>query len=255
MNKTQVKNHVIWSLIATCFLIAPPLQADNHGEAADALAMESSICALNDGKTIEDLDGFFKVFKKWAKKNDYNTFLTVNTPLYVGGKIDIPVLMLEFGSYQELGEGWDKIGENGQELLASLDDVVTCSRNLSHYFPMHSSESMDSDDERVLVVNWCGRHEGVSWDDINEVHAGWSFNENIGHAGLIFPALGVRNGDFPGEFGHLRVYPDAAAMLAEQNNISNEEGWRQREKYFDTSAKCAGGNAYLQSVVIRPEES
>ncbi len=65
MNKTQVKNHVIWSLIATCFLIAPPLQADNHGEAADALAMESSICALNDGKTIEDLDGFFKVFKKY----------------------------------------------------------------------------------------------------------------------------------------------------------------------------------------------
>ena len=255
MNKTQVKNNVIWSLIATCFLIASPLQADDHGEATDALAMESSICTLNDGKTIEDLDSFFKVFKKWAKKNDYNTFLTVNTPLYVGGKIDIPVLMLEFGSYQELGEGWDKIGENGQELLASLDDVVTCSRNLSHYFPMHSSESMDSDDERVLVVNWCSRHEGVSWDKINEVHAGWSFNENIGHAGLIFPALGVRHGDFPGEFGHLRVYPDAAAMLDEQNKISNEEGWRQREKYFDTSANCAGGNAYLQSVVIRPEGS
>ena len=38
-----------------------------------------------------------------------------------------------------------------------------------------------------------------------------------------------------------------------KNKISNEEGWRQREEYFDTYADCAGGNAYLQSVVIRPE--
>ena len=255
MTKQQLRNNLIWSLIATCCLIATPLQADNHLEAAPALAMESAICTLNDGKTLEDLDGFFKVFKKWAEKNDYNTFIALNTPLYVGGNIDIPVLMLEFGSYNELGEGWDKIGENGQDLLASLDSVVTCSRNLSHYFPMHRSESMDTDDDRVLVVNWCNRHEGVSWDEINEVHAGWSFNENIGHAGLIFPALGVRQGDFPGEFGHLRVYPDASAMLAEQNRISNEEGWRQREEYFDTYADCAGGNAYLQRVMIRPEES
>ncbi len=62
-------------------------------------------------------------------------------------------------------------------------------------------------------------------------------------------------GYFPGEFGHLRVYPDASAMLAEQNRISNEEGWRQREEYFDTYADCAGGNAYLQRVMVRPEES
>ena len=217
--------------------------------------MESSICTLNDVKTLKDLNGFFKVFKKSAEKNDYNTFSTVNTSLYVGRGIDIPVLMLEFGSYQELGEGRDQIGKNGQELPASLDDVVTCSRNLSHYFPMHSSESRDSDDEHVLVVNWCSRHEGVTWDKINEVHAAWSFNENISHAEIIVPALGVRQGDFPGEFGHLRVYPDATAMLAEQNKIYNDGGWRQRQEYFVTYAYCAGGNAYLQSVVVKPRGS
>jgi hypothetical protein len=63
--------------------------------------MESAICTLNDGKTLEDLDGTFKVLKKWAKKNDYNTFIALNTPLYVGGNIDIPVLMIEFASYKE----------------------------------------------------------------------------------------------------------------------------------------------------------
>jgi len=255
MKKEPLRNNFIWSLIATCCLIASPLQADNHAEAANAIAMEAAICSLNEGKTLEDLDGVFKVLKKWAKKYDYNTFIALNTPLYVGGKNNIPVLMLEFASYKELGEGWDKIGEKGQDLLASFDSVVTCSRNLSHYFPMHSSESMASDDDRVLVVNWCSRHEGVSWDQINKVHASWSFNENIGHAGLIFPALGVRQGDFPGEFGHLRVYPDAAAMLAEQSKISNEEGWREGEEYVDTYADCAGGNAYLQRVMVRPEES
>lgn len=253
MDNLLLRNNFIWSLTATFCLITSTVQADDHIDAANAIAMEAATCSLNDGKTLKDLDDFFKVLRKWSKKNDYNTFIAVNTPLYVGGETDIPVLMLEFASYNELGDGWDKIGENGQDLLAALDDVVSCSRNLSHYFPMHRSESMDSDDERVMVVNWCTRHKGVSWDQINEVHANWSFNENIGHAGLIFPALGIRQGDFPGEFGHLRVYPDAAAMLAEQNKISNEEGWRQREEYFDTYADCAGGNAYLQSVVIRPE--
>ena len=255
MEKEPLRNNVFWSLIATCCLIASPIQADNHAETANAVAMEASICSLNKGKTLEDLNDFFMDLRKWAKKNDYNTFSTLNTPLYVGGGVDIPVLMLEFGSYKELGEGWDKIGENGQELLVSFENIVSCSRNLSHYYPMHSNKSMASDDDRVLAVNWCTRHEGVSWDEINEVHASWSWNENIGHAGLIFPALGVRQGDFPGEFGHLRVYPDAAAMLAEQNKISNEEGWRQREEYFDKYADCAGGNAYLQRVVIRPDGS
>lgn len=108
VNKTQVKNNVVWRLITACFLIGPPFQADNHGEAANAPVIESSIFTLNDGKTIEGSGGFFKVFKKWAKKNGYNNFSTVDTPFYVAGTSDIPVLMLDYGSYQELGQGWDK---------------------------------------------------------------------------------------------------------------------------------------------------
>ena len=255
MSKKQVRNNLLLGLIAAFYLVAYPVQADDHEESVNALAMEAGICTLNPERNLEDLKASFEVLKKWAKENDYNTFSTLNTPLYVGGGLNIPILMLEFGTYESLGEGWDKIGENGQELLASFDDAVTCSRNLMHYFPMHSSESMATDDDRVLAVNWCTRHEGITWDAINEVHSSWSFNENIGHAGLIFPALGVRQGDYPGEFGHLRVYPDAAAMLAEQNKISNEEGWRQREEYFDNYADCAGANAYLQTVITRPEGS
>ena len=241
-----------WSFILLVALIAGQVRADNHSEMQNAVAMESSICSLNAGKTMDDVDEFYSKFKKWAKKNDYKTFHTMNKPLYVGGGVDIPMLLIEFGSYQEMGQGWDKVSKNGQDLLAFFEETLTCSRNLAHYFPMHSSEAMATDDERVLAVNWCTRHDGISWDEINQVHASWSWNENIGHAGLIFPALGVRQGDFPGEFGHLRVYPDAEAMLSEQNKISNEEGWRQREDYFDNYADCAGANAYLQTVEVRP---
>jgi len=227
-------------------------QADNHAPPTQAVAMESAICNFNENKTMADLNDALGVFKGWADGNDYNTLLTLNTPLYIGGGSSIPVLMLEFTSYANMGEGWDKIGETGADMLAAVDSAVSCQRALAHYFPLHAAEGIAEDTDRVLVVNWCNRHDGVSWDDLSQVHRGWEFDDNTGYAGMIVPALGIRDGDFPGEFGHLRVYKDAATLLAMQNNIANEGGWRQREDYFDNVADCSGPNAYLQTVITSP---
>ena len=216
------------------------------------MAMEAAICTLNPGMTMKDFDDALSTFKTWANKNDYKTFMAQNMPLYIGGDSAIPILLLEFGSFEKLGEGWDKVARNGQQMLAAIDRAADCRRNLSHYYPLHSSEEIQKDDERVMVTNWCTRHEGITWDEINAVHGDFDFSENVGHAGLIFPALGIRDGDWPGEFAHLRVFASATAMLAEQNLIANKEGWRDREAYFDNYADCAGPNAYFQNVITRP---
>lgn len=229
-----------------------PLQADHHAAPTQAVAMESAICQLNPGKSMDDFNDALETFKTWAKNNDYNTLMTVNTPLYIGGGTDIDILMLEFTNYENMGAGWDKIGQTGAEMLTAVDAAASCRRALAHYFPFHAADGIAEDDDRVLVVNWCTRHEGVSWDDLNAVHRSWEFDDMTGYAGMIIPALGIRDGDYPGEFGHLRVYKDAAALLAVQNQIANEGGWRPREDYFDNYADCAGSNAYLQSVVTSP---
>ena len=70
---------------------------------------------------------------------------------------------------------------------------------------------------------------------------------------MIVPALSIRDGDFPVEFGHLRVYKkDAAALLAVQNHIANEGGGRPRGDYVDHVADCSGPDAYLQTVITSP---
>jgi len=90
-----------------------PLQADHHAAPTQAVAMESAICQLNPGKSMDDFNGALETFKTWAKNNDYNTLMTVNTPLYIGGGTDIDILMLEFTNYENMGAGWDKIGQTG----------------------------------------------------------------------------------------------------------------------------------------------
>ena len=240
------------SISLAAVLLSATTLADHHAPATQAVAMESAICSFQEGKSMGDLNQALDVFKSWAKANDYNTLMTLNTPLYIGGGVDIPVLMLEFTSYENMGAGWDKIGETGSDMLAAVDSAVDCNRALAHYFPFHAAEGIADDTDRVLVVNWCTRLEGVSWDDLNKVHRSWEFDDQTGYAGMIVPALGIRDGDFPGEFGHLRVYKDAAALLAVQNNIANEGGWRPREDYFDNVADCTGPNAYLQTVITSP---
>ena len=60
-------------------------QADDHAPPTQAVAMESAICNFNENKTMADLNDALGVFKRWADGNDYNTLLTLNTPLYIGG--------------------------------------------------------------------------------------------------------------------------------------------------------------------------
>ena len=79
-----------------------PLQADHHAAPTQAVAMESAICQLNPGKSMDDFNGALETFKTWAKNNDYNTLMTVNTPLYIGGGTDIDILMLEFTNYENM---------------------------------------------------------------------------------------------------------------------------------------------------------
>ena len=110
--------------------------ADHHQAPAQALAMEAAVCNLNEGRSEKDLDRAFDAFKVWAKKINYDTYLTRNTPLYTSGQTQLDLLVLEFTSYEQMGKGWDQIAENGQEMLAGFDRAATCRRTLSHYLPL-----------------------------------------------------------------------------------------------------------------------
>ena len=102
------------SISLAAVLLSATTLADHHAPATQAVAMESAICRFQEGKSMGDLNQALDVFKSWAKANDYNTLMTLNTPLYIGGGVDIPVLMLEFTSYENMGAGWDKIGVTGE---------------------------------------------------------------------------------------------------------------------------------------------
>ena len=54
---------------------------ENQNAAPEAMAMETSVCSMKDGKTYEDFEKVIEKFKKWAAESNYNTYFVSNTPL------------------------------------------------------------------------------------------------------------------------------------------------------------------------------
>jgi hypothetical protein len=94
----------------------------------------------------------------------------------------------------------------------------------------------------------------VTWDALNARHqmgvANRPDDSPVKAWTVMFPGLGNRN---PlGEFAHLVTYLDAHGLMAAQNALANEEGWRNRADYYASYASCSGENVYAMEVLHRP---
>jgi hypothetical protein len=58
--------------------------------------------------------------------------------------------------------------------------------------------------------------------------------------------------DAPGEFANILSFEDANGLMAWQNNLANNGGWRMREDYMTSYASCSGDNVYYAEVLNRP---
>ena len=94
----------------------------------------------------------------------------------------------------------------------------------------------------------------MTWDQMNDRHSemasSYTTDSPIKAWTIVYPGLGIRNPI--GEFAHMISYADANGLMARQNNLANNEGWRQRLAYETSYAECGGENVYYAEVLNRP---
>ena len=72
----------------------------------------------------------------------------------------------------------------------------------------------------------------------------------VGVWNVVFPGLGSSNA--PGRFVHMMSFASPVELMASQNHIANEEGWRGLEEYEQKYATCRPPSAYFARVRNRP---
>ena len=229
--------------------------ADGHEKpdsGAEAMAMETAVCSFTDGKTYADFQKVVDKFKKWAADSDYNTYFVSNTPLYASPQATPDLVLMEFSSFEGIATAWRKIWADEPQFLESFEKTMSCSRSLMHYYPIYSNTELEPDEDRIMGVNWCTRKPGVTWDQLSKRHQELSFGADVIYWGAVGPSLGIRDGDMPGEFAHLAVFSDIEGLMRYEDQVANENGWRQREAYYQNFAECTGTNVYRQGVINRP---
>ena len=243
-------------LVSSIFLSITAI-ADDHASNSDeasqtAFATETSICTFNEGKDVSDMDKVLNSFKSWATETDYPSYLVMNTPLYVSSQTNAQVVLQEFASFQNLATAWKKLWAEDPKFVADFEKIASCSRSLSHYYPLHNNQNLEPDDDRIMVINWCTKNQGVSWDQMQAKHATFNFSDDIIYWGVMFPSAGTRDGDVPGGFAHYGVYTSIDSFMQAENMRANEGGWKLREDYYASYASCSGANVYQQTVISRP---
>ena len=114
---------------------------ENQNAQPEAMAMETSVCSMKDGKTYEDFEKVIEKFKKWAAESNYNTYFVSNTPLYASPQAMPDVVLMEFSSFEGMATAWKTIWADDPQFLENFDKTVSCSRSLMHYYPMHTTRA------------------------------------------------------------------------------------------------------------------
>ena len=155
------------------------------------------------------------------------------------------------------GNGWSKwlSTDEGQKLNEQWLDTADCRVSMnSGRIHVIDQEALSATDDRAIAFNWCTRKDGVSVDQLVAKHqqmaAGWT-NESPVKAWLtMVPQLGARN--TPGGFAHILSFESVQGLFAWQDQMSNNQGWRNRLDYETSYADCTGDNAYVGRVLNRP---
>lgn len=224
-------------------------------------ALQMNLCTLQPRKSMSDLDRVIGAYIDWSKEHNAEVFVIRATPIFGGpspdGGVDYDWIDFLIGPYSVSGDAWTKwlTGEAGQEINADWLETANCRVVVNPAFIMVlDQEALSSRDDRVMTINWCTRNDGVTTDQMIARHqqmaSTWTTDSPIKAWSIMYPGLGVRNPI--GEFAHILSFEDANGLMAWQNAIANEEGWRQRQDYFTSYADCVGENVYYGEVLNRP---
>jgi hypothetical protein len=223
-------------------------------------ALQMQLCKLKPRKTMADYDRLFNAYIKWSKDNNAETFALRATPVFggadAGAATDYEWIDMLASSFETSGNGWEKWlnTPSGQKLNAQWQTIADCRVSLNTIFLKHVDRPALSGDTRVMTFNWCTRKEGVSTDQLlakhNAMLASRADDSPVAAWSIVYPGLGQRNA--PGDFAHVLSFKGMGAALAFQDGMANAQGWRQRQDYTASYAKCTGENAYHVQVLNRP---
>ena len=223
-------------------------------------ALQMQICSLQPRKSMADRDRVMNAYLKWSKDNDAEVFLLRLTPMFGGADpnsgIDFTWIDILASSYSASGSAWDKWlnTDDGQKVNEQWVETTDCRVSINPAFNLFLDSEGLAGDTRIMTFNWCTRKEGVTWDQLNARHsellAGRADDSPAKSWTIMYPGLGIRNPI--GEFAHLVSFADVSGLMASQNALANQEGWRQRAAYYTSYADCTGENVYQAEVLNRP---
>ena len=253
-------------IFALSTLLSSMAFADSHGESwaglnlSEASAMQMQLCSLEPRKTMADYDKVFNAYIEWSKENDVQTYAMRATPLFggpvPGSGMDFQWIDMLVSPFAVSGNGWDKWmnTESGQKLNKQWQETANCRVAFHAAASMFLDREALTHDSRVISLNWCTRNDGVTWDNLMVRHTTMAASRPDGAPvkawTLLFPSLGIRNA--PGEFAHMLSFADTAGLMAWENQLPNDEGWRQREDYQTSYVSCTGPNVYRTEILNRP---
>ena len=247
------------------WLLSPFTHADHHefvgGIDVDApFNLQVQMCALAEGVDQKQYDAFLNDYFSWSKKHDVEVTFIRQQSLFThaNAKNPNPYDFIEFlaTDHRSAGQGWDKwlTTKDGQKLGETWGKLAQCDVKMAHAKMIWTNvEAMNTDRERVVTWNWCTRKDGVSWDQLNAKHdtVAATAGDNPSNIGWLafFPHLGGANA--PGEFAHIVVYPDVAALMKSSARHA-KGGWRLLDDYYTSYANCHGESASLETIMYQP---
>ncbi len=255
-----------YSLSILSLVAASLAFADNHEREyagmnlTQANNVQMQLCSLKPRKSMSDYNKVMNGYIQWSKENKAQAYVMRLTPLFTtpppGDNPQFEWIDLLITSFDNAGDGWDKwlTTESGKRLnaqwTATADGRVSMNPMVNHYI---DTEALNAD-SRIMTFNWCTANEGVTADQIMARHSAMAKNRPkdspVKAWNIIFPGLGNRNP--PGDYAHLISFSDTKGLMAYQNALANDGGWRQSQDYNNMYATCTGANVYQGQVLNRP---
>jgi len=224
-------------------------------------SLQLQLCSLKPGKSMADYAKVVDAYFAWSKANNVETTFLRATPMFASppqGETELGFDFIEmlFSPFDVAGRGWTQwlTTDEGRKLNAQWQAAANCRVSISAAFiNVIDPAALSATNDRVMVLNWCTRREGVSVDQLvakhQQIASGWTPEAPLKAWATVYPSLGSRN--TPGEFAHLLMFTDANGLMAYQNGLANNEGWRNRLDYETSYAECVGDNVYYGQVLHR----
>ena len=249
--------------LATILCVALPPSANAQKvvgmDLSKGNSLQMQLCSLKPGRTMAEYEASISDYVAWSKEVGADAFVIRLTPMFASspeGQPGFDWIEMIAAPFEISGAGWDAwLGtERGQALNAAWQEIADCRVTMNQLFTMFVDDEISAQDTRVVSMDWCTRHAGVSYDQTTAAHseivANRSEDSPVSAWSVVYPGLGMRNA--PGEYMHLLSFANSAALHSYRDAFANNEGWRQRESYESTLASCTGENVYFAQVLNRP---